>query len=180
MGQEDGRDIYLWYITEDECFRLNKLFGRDFQETGVGGTNVIGLPTACLGCGKYHEFIDWVWTALMRHVHSAEFMFNALAKSRRGMETQHDVYCSECGLLTAIRREKDNSEGAAPNIYLAGRLGRSAYPAPLTRDLTTHQRTDQVQMSEKVITWGKWWLDNTGKCLVAKFGDKVPTNKASV
>jgi len=59
MGKEDGRDFYSWYITEDEYFRLNKIFGRDFQETGMGATFVHGLPTPCKGCGKYTEFIDW-------------------------------------------------------------------------------------------------------------------------
>ena len=53
-------DRYLWYITEDEYLRLNKIFvGRDFQETGMGGTAVVGLPVPCEGCGKYTEFIDW-------------------------------------------------------------------------------------------------------------------------
>lgn len=59
IGQEDGRDVYRWYITEDEYLRLTKLFGRDFQETGVGGTLVLGLPSQCTGCKKYTEFIDW-------------------------------------------------------------------------------------------------------------------------
>ena len=38
----------MWYITEDEYLRLSKLFGRDFQETGLGATLVIGLPKVYL------------------------------------------------------------------------------------------------------------------------------------
>ena len=58
--------MYLWYITEDEYLRLNHIFtGRDFQETGMGGTKVVGLPAPCEGCGKYTEFIDW-WVSFLR------------------------------------------------------------------------------------------------------------------
>ena len=137
---ENGRDTYLWYITEDEYLRLNKIFGdREFQETGLGGTKVVGLPSPCPGCGKYTEFIDWwaafrmitiwtmltsvffrVWTALRRGVHTREFMFNALKMGRQGAETMHDVYCSECGLLTPVR-SRNNAEGGleAPTIVEA-------------------------------------------------------------
>lgn len=52
-------DLYMWYITKDEYLRLNKIFGRDFQECNTGGTLVVGLPSPCEGCGKYTEFIDW-------------------------------------------------------------------------------------------------------------------------
>jgi len=93
--REQDRETYLWYITEDEYIRLNQIFaGREFQETGLGGTKVVGLPSPCGGCGKYTEFIDWVWTALRRGVHTREFMFNALKNGRQGAETMHDVYCS--------------------------------------------------------------------------------------
>ncbi|KDN34050.1 hypothetical protein RSAG8_12857, partial [Rhizoctonia solani AG-8 WAC10335] len=174
IGKEDGQDLYRWYITEDEYFRLNKIFRRDFQETGLGGTFVVGLPSACPGCGKYHEFIDWVWTAIMRNVHSSDFIFNALAKSRQGRETDHDVYCSECGTLT-IKRKKDTSEGGAPDIYLARRLniskdGYAPAQSPVVKK--------PLQAPTQAVTWGKWWLDNSGKCLVAKYGDKVPESLA--
>ena len=67
LAQREGdRETYLWYITEDEYLRLNQIFvGRDFQETGLGGTKVVGLPSPCGGCGKYTEFIDW-WAAVQR------------------------------------------------------------------------------------------------------------------
>ncbi|KIK60081.1 hypothetical protein GYMLUDRAFT_244855 [Collybiopsis luxurians FD-317 M1] len=173
VAEEDGRPAYLWYITEDEYLRLNKLFRRDFQETGMGGTIVVGEPVPCRGCGKYSEFIDWAWTALQREVHSREFMFKALVESRQGMEVKHDVYCSECGLLTTSR-SNDNSEGGAADIYQAGALDRSTYTSSHGAQ-GEQERPKRLQKSSesKPVTWGKWWLDNSGKCLVAAYGDKV-------
>ncbi|KAF5389007.1 hypothetical protein D9757_005103 [Collybiopsis confluens] len=173
LGPQDGRDMHLWYITEDEYLRLTKLLRRDFQETGVGGTNVHGLPTPCRGCGKYTEFIDWVWTALARGVHSREFMFKALVEGRQGVETSHDAYCSACGLLAA--RTGDDREGGKPDIFQAGPLER--FPYPSSGDGAKGERPaprKPVDSEEPPVTWGKWWLDNTGKPLVAKYGDKVP------
>ena len=65
------------------------------------------------------HFLLRVWTALHRGVHSAEFMFKALKDGRQGQENKHDVYCSECGLLT-MARTGDQSEGPAANIFRAG------------------------------------------------------------
>ena len=59
VGEEFGAPLYRWFITEDEYLRLNKLFGRDFQETGLGATTLHGTPVPCDGCGKYSELIDW-------------------------------------------------------------------------------------------------------------------------
>ena len=59
VGEHLGATLYRWFITEDEYLRLNKLFGRDFQETGLGGTTLYGPPVPCDGCGKYSELIDW-------------------------------------------------------------------------------------------------------------------------
>lgn len=92
---------------------------------GVGNTqnSLTGQPNKHL--------LDWristdasklfyrVWTALHRGVHSRDFMFKALKDSRQGMEIAHDVYCSECGTLTAARLTH-NSEGGADDIFLAG------------------------------------------------------------
>ncbi|KAF5379637.1 hypothetical protein D9757_009188 [Collybiopsis confluens] len=171
ISEEEGRKLYLWYITEDEYLRLSKLLRRDFQETGMGGTNVCGLPTPCRGCGKYTEFIDWVWTALARGVHSREFMFKALIEGRQGVETSHDAYCSECGLLAA--RTGDNREGGKPDIFQAGPLERFTYPSFDGTKVGKPERSRKPVESEPSVTWGKWWLDNTGKPLVAKYGDKV-------
>ncbi|KAI9567863.1 hypothetical protein HD554DRAFT_2172917 [Boletus coccyginus] len=168
---------YLWYITEDEYLRLNQIFvGHDFQETGMGGTKVIGLPVPCEGCGKYTEFIDWIWTALRRGVHSREFMFNALKHGRQGGETMHDVYCSECGLLTPVR-SRDNAEGGAeaPTIDLAKPLDRSKYDLMPLQALFKSAFAGQ-QANPEIITWGTWWLDNTGS--TAAYRARIAKDKA--
>ncbi|KAF8230009.1 hypothetical protein L208DRAFT_1401213 [Tricholoma matsutake] len=118
LRHEYGAALYRWFITEDEYLRLSKLFGRDFQEAGVSATNLFGPPVPCDGCGKYTEFIDWVWTALNRGVHSADFIFVALQNQRQGKETMHDAYCSACGVM--ISRSRNNAEGGEPDIFLAG------------------------------------------------------------
>ncbi|KAF5375994.1 hypothetical protein D9757_008850 [Collybiopsis confluens] len=171
VGREEDRETYLWYITEDEYLRLCKLFRRDFQETGLGGTKVLGQPSPCRGCGKYAEFIDWVWTALSREVHSREFMFKALVEHRQGVEVKHDVYCSQCGLLTLSAG--DDREGGKSDIYQAGPLDRSTYTSSHGAEGEKTERPRKAGASEPV-TWGKWWLDNSGKCLVSAYGEKVP------
>ena len=137
VGEMYGASLYRWFITEDEYLRLSKLFGRDFQETGLGGTTLYGTPVPCDGCGKYSELIDWfgflhfdlffllslshhdrVWTALNRGVHSADFMFLAFKNGHQGKESVHDVYCSACGVM--IARSRNNAEGGQPDIFLAG------------------------------------------------------------
>ena len=47
-------------------------------------------------------------------------MFSSLKNGRQGAENMHDVYCSECGLLTPVR-SRDSSEGGAdaPTIDVA-------------------------------------------------------------
>ncbi|KAF5374594.1 hypothetical protein D9757_010192 [Collybiopsis confluens] len=170
---ENLEEAHLWYITEDEYLRLNKLFRRDFQETGMGGTVVVGRPYPCRGCGKYSEFIDWAWTALYREVHSREFMFKALSESRQGMEVKHDVYCSECGILT-MSRSRSDIEGGAPNIYEAGPLDKSTYQSSHGAQGEKPERTRRTQAKDsKPVTWGRWWLNDDGKCLVKSYGDKV-------
>ena len=135
VGELFGASLYRWFITEDEYHRLNKLFGRDFQETGLAGTTFYSPPVPCDGCGKYSELIDWfgfllfsffsvflayhrIWTALNRGVHSADFMFLAFKNGHQGKESVHDVYCSACGVMVA--RSRNNAEGGQPDIFLAG------------------------------------------------------------
>ncbi|KAI9456319.1 hypothetical protein HD554DRAFT_210793 [Boletus coccyginus] len=174
---EGERESYLWYITEDEYLRLNKIFyPREFQETGLGGTKVVGLPSPCPGCGKYTEFIDWVWTALRRGVHTRNFMFNSLKAGRQGAETMHDVYCSECGLLTTVR-SRNNAEGGleAPTIAEAKPLDRTQY------DLTDEQQERKAELAGKEPKeagpiWGKWWLDDSGS--TAAFRARIAREKA--
>ncbi|KAG6370521.1 hypothetical protein JVT61DRAFT_11302 [Boletus reticuloceps] len=175
----DGeRATYLWYITKDEYLRLNKIFGgRDFQETGLGGTKVVGLPSPCPGCSKYTEFVDWVWTALRRGVHTREFMFNALKQGRQGAENMHDVYCSECGLLTSVR-SRDNAEGGldAPTIDQAKPIERSKYD--LMPELL--ERKEELAagrpVKKEVVMWDEWWLDDKGS--TATYRARIAKQKA--
>ena len=46
-------------------------------------------------------------------------MFNALKNGRQGAESSHDVYCSQCGLLTNAR-SNNKAEGWNPDILSAG------------------------------------------------------------
>ena len=46
-----------------------------------------------------------------------EFMFSALKMGRQGAETMHDVYCSECGLLTPVR-SRNNAEGGSEALNI--------------------------------------------------------------
>jgi len=46
-------------------------------------------------------------------------MFNALKNGRQGAENSHDVYCSQCGLLTDAR-SNNKAEGWNPDIFSAG------------------------------------------------------------
>jgi hypothetical protein len=93
-----------------------------FQVPVMGVVNIQNLLTGELtitvtSCLILRSLIR-IWTALHRGVHSAEFMFNALKDGRVGQESMHDVYCSECG--TAVAYSRDNVEGGAPDIWLAG------------------------------------------------------------
>ncbi|KAI0260440.1 hypothetical protein BC834DRAFT_973449 [Gloeopeniophorella convolvens] len=113
--KRDDRLAYRWEITPDECARLSALLERDFKDTKLVASLVTTPPKACVGCGKYSEFIDWVNTALKRSVHSPNFIFNALVNRQTGQEAWHDVYCSGCGMLTHLR-SRGNAEGGAPTL----------------------------------------------------------------
>ncbi|KAL0952168.1 hypothetical protein HGRIS_008781 [Hohenbuehelia grisea] len=177
LGSEDGVNSYTWFITKDEYLRLCKIFGREFEETNLGATRVVGLPAPCTTCGKYTEFIDWsvfkeflcfidvgslsirVWTALRRKVHTSDFMFEALKDRRMPKENMHDVYCSECGTLTQCR-SRNNAEGGAPNILEAGRLRNADYPAKTAQDEKAN--ADRAEKPAQVARWYTWWLDDNG------------------
>lgn len=84
--------------------------------------NILNLSTGgSKDCNALGGSLDLrrVWTALQRGVHTSDFMFEALRDSRQPKENMHDVYCSGCGTLTACR-SRNNAEGGAPNITLAG------------------------------------------------------------
>ncbi|TFK89919.1 hypothetical protein K466DRAFT_413046 [Polyporus arcularius HHB13444] len=99
-------------IGQDEQERLSALLEADFYDTGVAGTYVTSPPQVCPHCGKETEFIDWVYTALKRGVHSPEFIVESLKASRTPEGVHHDVYCSGCGHLTHVRDDSGNEGGA--------------------------------------------------------------------
>jgi len=89
-------------------------------------------------------------------------MFKALQDGRQGVETEHDVYCSECGTLTAARRE-DDSEGSAPHVSEALPMKRSDYPVTASQHSTVRVSKGNVSNAAgELVTWGKWWLDDNG------------------
>jgi len=158
-GELFGASLYTWFITEDEYHRLNKLLGRDFQETGLGATTLCGPPVPCDGCGKYSELIDWVWTALNRGVHSADFMFHAFKNGQQGKQSVHDVYCSACGVM--IARSRNNAEGGQPDIFLAGDLKRIGnYEKVSESDIK--EGDAKAKDSKEYPSWGDWWMDDKG------------------
>ncbi|KAH8093071.1 hypothetical protein BXZ70DRAFT_437728 [Cristinia sonorae] len=122
--EDSGYPVYKWLITDDEARRLSALFKRDFTELGMSGTFVTTPPKPCVTCGKWTEFIDWVYTALQRNIHGPDFMFNALKNKQMPKENRHDVYCSGCGTLTHCRAESDR-EGQAANVFLAGNMDKA-------------------------------------------------------
>ena len=52
VAEQFGASLYRWFITEDEYLHFNKLFERDFQETGLGGTTLYGTPVPAMGAGS--------------------------------------------------------------------------------------------------------------------------------
>ncbi|OSC97094.1 hypothetical protein PYCCODRAFT_1377942, partial [Trametes coccinea BRFM310] len=114
---DDGPE-YTIDITYDEERRLVELLGPKYLEVGLIGTHVTGPPRECPVCGKQTEFIDWVFTALARGIHSPEFIVESLKLGHSPKKLGHDVYCSRCGHLTHFR-DASGAEGGAPYIALA-------------------------------------------------------------
>ncbi|KAI9059113.1 hypothetical protein FKP32DRAFT_1606188 [Trametes sanguinea] len=114
---DDGPE-YTIDITHDEERRLVELLGPEYLEVGLIGTHVTGPPGECPVCGKQTEFVDWVYTALARGIHSPEFIVESLKLGNSPKKLGHDVYCSRCGHLTHFR-DASGAEGGAPYIALA-------------------------------------------------------------
>ncbi|KAI0822966.1 hypothetical protein BC628DRAFT_1421355 [Trametes gibbosa] len=111
------RPVYSWLISADEQARLTALLEHDFDATGVVGTYVTQPPQACSRCGKETEFIDWVYTALARGVHTPGFIIESLKEGQTPKGVHHDVYCSRCGHLTAFRDHTGNEGGVKDIAY---------------------------------------------------------------
>ncbi|KAH8100887.1 hypothetical protein BXZ70DRAFT_134572 [Cristinia sonorae] len=125
----EGHVVYAWDISKDERGRLNRWFMRDFGELNIGGTYVTCPPRPCATCGKWTEFIDWVVTAILRNVHTHEFIFNALKNRTFPKENLHDVFCSACGTLTHLR-SRNNTEGGATDVQTAAIAQCHQRPVP--------------------------------------------------
>ncbi|KAI0739128.1 hypothetical protein C8Q80DRAFT_232121 [Daedaleopsis nitida] len=114
----DGSSVWQWIISQHEHERLTALLQRDFAGTGLVSTFLNSPPEVCEHCGKETEFVDWVYTALTRGVHTPEFIYESLVLGNSPKGVQHDVYCSRCGHLTAFRNVA-GAEGLAPHISFA-------------------------------------------------------------
>ncbi|KAI0075390.1 hypothetical protein K474DRAFT_1709097 [Panus rudis PR-1116 ss-1] len=154
--KDSGYPVYFWEITTDETNRLGTMLGNDFASLGMTGTYVTAPPMPCTTCGKWTEFIDWVYTALQREVHSPTFIFNALKNRERPEENRHDVYCSGCGTLTHIQAGSTR-EGPAGNVQVAGPLRRTGENKYNEQKTEADESSKQAQ-SKKSATSSTLWI----------------------
>ncbi|RPD53843.1 hypothetical protein L226DRAFT_433340, partial [Lentinus tigrinus ALCF2SS1-7] len=86
---------YAWFVDADEEQRLAKLLGleseSEFHELDFLGFYATAPPYPCPRCGKETEFIDWVFTALERGIHSREWIVASLKAGRNSKKGPHDV-----------------------------------------------------------------------------------------
>ncbi|RDX40296.1 hypothetical protein OH76DRAFT_1490409 [Lentinus brumalis] len=73
----------------------------DYHELDFLGFYVSGPPLSRPRCRKEAEFLDWLYTALERGIHSREWIFASSKSGRNSNKGAHDVCCSRCGHLTA-------------------------------------------------------------------------------
>ena len=59
ITDDDGQDIWMWPISEDEGERLTAMLGQDFYDLNIEGTYVNTPITQCPECGKDNELVDW-------------------------------------------------------------------------------------------------------------------------
>ncbi|KAJ8495243.1 hypothetical protein ONZ51_g1820 [Trametes cubensis] len=111
-------ETYEMLIDADEERRIVELLGTEYLDVELVATKVTGPPQHCPVCGKTTEFVDWVFTALSRGIHSPEFIVESLKVGNSPKKLAHDVYCSRCGHLTNFR-DATGEEGGAPYLALA-------------------------------------------------------------
>ncbi|KAI0656626.1 hypothetical protein C8Q70DRAFT_326840 [Cubamyces menziesii] len=116
--RQTDEHTYEMVINEDEERRIVELLGPNYLDVGLVATRVTGPPRHCHVCGKPTEFVDWVFTALARGIHSPEFIVESLKLGNSPKKLGHDVYCSQCGHLTNFR-DATGEEGGAPYLGLA-------------------------------------------------------------
>ncbi|KAI0656624.1 hypothetical protein C8Q70DRAFT_895937, partial [Cubamyces menziesii] len=86
-----NRHSYEMLIDADEERRIVELLGPEYLDVGLIATRVTGPPRACSVCGKQTEFVDWVFTALARGIHSPEFIVESLKLGNSPQKRVHDV-----------------------------------------------------------------------------------------
>ncbi|EIW62460.1 uncharacterized protein TRAVEDRAFT_33928 [Trametes versicolor FP-101664 SS1] len=87
----DNGPEYTMRITPDEEDRIVELLGPEYLDVGLVATKVTGPPRHCSVCGKQTEFVDWVFTALARGVHSPGFIVESLKLGNSPKKLGHDV-----------------------------------------------------------------------------------------
>ncbi|KAH9894845.1 hypothetical protein C8Q73DRAFT_473956 [Cubamyces lactineus] len=137
-------------IDADEERRIVELLGPEYLDVGLVATKVTGPPRHCPVCGKPTEFVDWVFTALSRGIHSPEFIVESLKLGNSPKKLGHDVYCSSCGHLTNFR-DATGEEGGAPYLGLAPPYDRATrtfvkniYQHDLTGQPAEHAQADET------------------------------------
>ncbi|KAI0691166.1 hypothetical protein C8T65DRAFT_587400, partial [Cerioporus squamosus] len=74
--------------------RLFTLLDADFHDTGFEGTYVTAPSQMCPHCVKESEFLDWVYVALERSMHSPGFIFDSPKASRTPKSTLWTTMCT--------------------------------------------------------------------------------------
>ncbi|KAI0326867.1 hypothetical protein GY45DRAFT_1373644 [Cubamyces sp. BRFM 1775] len=116
--QKIDAQTYELFIDADEERRIVELLGPGYLDVGLIATRVTAPPRHCPVCGKTTEFVDWIFTALSRGIHSPGFIIESLKRGETPEKREHDVYCSGCGHLTGFR-DSTGEEGSAPYLGLA-------------------------------------------------------------
>ncbi|KAI0350776.1 hypothetical protein OH77DRAFT_1439635 [Trametes cingulata] len=115
---------HLIPISDDEEDRIAALLGPEYRDYALAGLLATAPAQPCSRCGKPTEFIDWIYTALARGIHSPDFIVASLKAGNRPDKHAHDVYCSRCGALTAFQ-DYTGEEGNAPHIRVAPAYDRA-------------------------------------------------------
>ncbi|KAI0643526.1 hypothetical protein C8Q79DRAFT_872556, partial [Trametes meyenii] len=78
-------------ITPDEVNRLVALLGPEYREVALPRLVTTRPAQRCPHCGKGTEFVDWIYTALERGIHSPEFLIESLRDGTSPKKFVHDV-----------------------------------------------------------------------------------------
>ncbi|KAI0326866.1 hypothetical protein GY45DRAFT_59162 [Cubamyces sp. BRFM 1775] len=155
-------------IDADEERRIVKLLGPEYLDVGLVATRVTGPPRACPVCGKQTEFIDWVFTALARGIHSPEFIVESLKLGNSPQKRVHDVYCSGCGHLTHFQ-DSTGEEGGAPYLALATQYDR-------VKRTFAEKRDDEVPIKKRDESTYGW---DTISCIAKRSDFEAEMKRSS-